>query len=507
MIYALMVENRITILDWINNLINKPFSMDITQLSLYRNQAFINGKWQDAENGASLEVNNPADGSIIGSVPNMGKKETANAIAAAADAFLAWKSLLAKERAAIMMKWYELIMEHRQQLASIMVAEQGKPIKEALGEIAYTASFVSFYAEEGKRAYGEIIPSFRSHSQSQIVKEPIGVAGMITPWNFPAAMITRKAAAAIAAGCTCVIKPSDLTPYTALALIALTEEAEIPAGVINLVTGDAPPIGEEMTSNPTMRKISFTGSAAVGKLLMKQAADQVKKLSLELGGDAPFIIFEDADLDKAVDELIASKFRNTGQTCVCANRVILQRTIHNDFIARLKAKVEKFKIGSGFDEGANQGPLINEKAALKVERYIKEAIEKGAHLICGGKRHQLGGTFFQPTILTRITAAMPRIEIFGPVVPVYSFDSEQEAIDLANNTPYGLSAYFCTKDIARAYRVADKLQAGIVGVNCGIISTEVAPFGGVKESGFGREGGRQGLDEYMQIKHRLFDFS
>lgn len=481
--------------------------MDITSLNLYSDKAFINGEWLKAVGGQTLEVKNPADGSVIGTVPNTGRQETATAIAAASKAFPAWKALLAKERAALMMQWYQLIMAHQQELASIMVAEQGKPMQEALNEIAYCAAFVGFYAEEGKRAYGEIIPSFRPHTQSQVTKEPIGVAGMITPWNFPAAMITRKAAAALAAGCTCVLKPSDLTPYTALALMKLAEKAGIPKGVLNMVTGDAPPIGEEMTSNPAMRKISFTGSVAVGKLLMKQAADQLKKVSLELGGDAPFIVFEDFNIERAVEELIASKFRNTGQTCVCANRVLVQKSIHKDFIAQLKATVEKFKVGDGFEKGVVQGPLINDKAVIKVEQYIKDALAKGANLVCGGERHSLGGTFFQPTIVSNVPPDMPCIEIFGPVVPIYLFDSEEEAVALANDTPYGLSAYFCTSDLARAYRVAGQLQAGIVGVNCGIISTEVAPFGGVKESGFGREGGRQGLDEYMQVKHRLFDFS
>ena len=481
--------------------------MDISTFELYSNKAFINGDWLEAASGETLEVTNPVDGSVIGTVPNMARQETMAAIEAAREAFPHWKSLLAKERDVLLRQWYQLIMAHQQELANIIVLEEGKPMQEALNEILYSASFVSFYAEEGKRAYGEIIPSFRPHTQSQVTKEPIGVAAMITPWNFPAALITRKVAAALAAGCTCVIKPSDLTPYTGLALMKLAEKAGIPKGVVNMVTGDAIPIGKEITSNPSVAKISFTGSVAVGKLLMKQAADQLKKLSLELGGDAPFILFEDFPIEKAIDELIASKFRNTGQTCVCANRVLVQESVHKSFIEQLKARLEKFKVGNGFEEGVVQGPLINEAAVIKVEKYIKEVLAKGAKLICGGKRHKLGGNFFEPTIISDIPPDMPCVEIFGPVVPVYPFRSEQEAMSLANATPYGLSAYFCTKDMARAYRVAEQLQAGIVGINCGIISTEVAPFGGVKESGFGREGGRQGLDEYMQFKHRLFNLS
>ena len=479
--------------------------MDISTFELYSNKAFINGDWLEAASGETLEVTNPVDGSVIGTVPNMARQETMAAIEAAREAFPHWKSLLAKERDVFLRQWYQLIMAHQQELANIIVLEEGKPMQEALNEILYSASFVNFYAEEGKRAYGEIIPSFRPHTQSQVTKEPIGVAAMITPWNFPAALITRKVAAALAAGCTCVIKPSDLTPYTGLALMKLAEKAGIPKGVVNMVTGDAIPIGKEITSNPSVAKISFTGSVAVGKLLMKQAADQLKKLSLELGGDAPFILFEDFPIEKAIDELIASKFRNTGQTCVCANRVLVQESVHKSFIEQLKARLEKFKVGDGFEQGVVQGPLINEAAVIKVEKYIKEVLAKGAKLICGGQRHRLGGTFFEPTIISDIPPDMPCVEIFGPVVPVYPFRSEQEAMSLANATPYGLSAYFCTKDMARAYRVAEQLQAGIVGINCGIISTEVAPFGGVKESGFGREGGRQGLDEYMQFKHRLFN--
>jgi len=481
--------------------------MDISTFELYSNKAFINGNWLEAASGKILEVTNPADGSIIGTVPNMGRQETVAAIEAAREAFPHWKALLAKERDALMKQWYQLIMAHQQELANIIVLEEGKPMQEALNEILYSASFVSFYAEEGKRAYGEIIPSFRPHTQSQVTKEPIGVAAMITPWNFPAALITRKAAAALAAGCTCVIKPSDLTPYTGLALMKLAEKAGIPKGVLNMVTGDAIPIGEEITSNPSIAKISFTGSVKVGKLLMKQAAEQLKKLSLELGGDAPFILFEDFSIDKAIDELIASKFRNTGQTCVCANRVLVQESVHKSFIEQLKARLEKFKVGNGFGQGVVQGPLINDEAVIKVEKYIKDVLSRGAKLICGGKRHKLGGNFFEPTIISDVPPDMPCVEIFGPVVPIYLFRSEQEAITLANSTSYGLSAYFCTKDMARAYRVAEQLQAGIVGINCGIISTEVAPFGGVKESGFGREGGRQGLDEYMQFKHRLFNLA
>ena len=483
--------------------------MDIRKFSLFKEQAYIGGKWQNAVTEARLEVQNPASAEVIGTVPNMGKAETKQAIEAAAQAFPAWRALLAKERADMMMKWCKLALQNQEELAHIMVIEQGKPLAEAMGEVAYAASFIRYYAEEARRVYGEIAPAFRPQTQPRITKEPLGVAGLITPWNFPAAMITRKGAAALAAGCTCVIKPSDLTPYSAIALIFLAEQAGIPAGVINIVTGDAPPIGKEFTSNKLVRKISFTGSVRIGKLLMEQAARQLKKLSLELGGNAPFIVFEDADLDRAVSEVITSKFRNTGQTCVCANRIYVQRDIHDDFVARLKAKVEKFKVGQGFEEGVTQGPLINEKAVEKVERHITDAVAKGAQIVCGGSRHSRGGTFFQPTILTDMSSAAITTceEIFGPVAPIYKFGTEQEAIDSANDTDYGLSAYFCTRDMARAYRVSEQLKAGIVGVNCGIISTETVPFGGVKESGFGREGGRQGIDEYLTIKHTLFDYA
>lgn len=482
--------------------------MGIKTLSLFKEQAFINGQWQDADKQARLDVINPATNEVIGTVPDMGAAETKRAIEAAAQAFPTWRSLLAKERAALLMKWYELVLKHQEEIAKIMVTEQGKPLAEAMAETTYAASFVSYYAEEGKRAYGEILPAFRPNAQPRITKEPIGVVGLITPWNFPAAMITRKAAAALAAGCTCVIKPSDITPYCAIALVHLADQAGIPRGVINLVTGDAPPIGKELTDNLMVRKISFTGSVPVGKLLMEQSAKQLKKLSLELGGNAPFIIFEDADLDRAVDELIASKFRNMGQTCVCANRIYVHTDIHENFVSKLTAKVQKFKVGQGFEEGVTQGPLINEKAVQKVEAHIKDALDKGAQLVCGGKRHGRGGTFFEPTILTNMSldAVTKYEETFGPVAPIYAFKEEQEVIDAANNTDYGLSAYFCTQNMARAYRVAERLMAGIVGVNCGIISTEVAPFGGVKESGFGREGGRQGLDEYLNVKHTLFDY-
>ena len=480
--------------------------MNISGLPLFENKGYINGVWCDADDNSTLEVTNPADNRLLGTVPNMAQVETARAIDAAHIAGKKWAIQTAKDRAEIMMNWFSLIMENREELAKILVAEQGKPFAEAIGEITYGASFIKWFAEEGKRAYGDIIPAQSPNTQIRVTKEPVGVAGIIIPWNFPVAMVTRKCAAALAAGCSCVIKPAEFTPYSAIGLLKLGEQAGLPAGLLNLVIGKAVPIGEEITSNPKVKKVSFTGSTAIGKLIMEQCAKTVKKISLELGGNAPFIVFEDADLDAAVAGAIASKFRNSGQTCVCANRFFVQSKVYDEFINKLKDSVMKLKLGNGMDEGVTQGPLINKDAVIKVEKHIKDALDKGAKLICGGKRHKLGGTFFEPTIIADMGAdTLPYYEeTFGPVAPIYKFDDEEAGIVAANNTEYGLSAYFYTKDLGRAYRVSQKLESGIVGVNCGIISNEVAPFGGVKESGIGREGSKYGIDEYLNIKYTLF---
>ena len=478
--------------------------MRLNDSALLRQQAYIDGEWVDAADGSRFEVSNPADGSELASVPALGVTETRCAIDAAATALPAWRARTAKERATILRKWFELIMAHQEDLALLMTSEQGKPLSEARGEVAYGASFIEWFAEEGKRIYGDVIPAHGVDKRIIVVKQAIGVVAAITPWNFPIAMITRKAGPALAAGCTMVIKPAEDTPLCALALAELAARAGVPKGVLNIVTTDrAAEVGGELSANPIVRKLSFTGSTEVGKLLMRQCADTVKKVSMELGGNAPFIVFDDADLDAAVAGAMASKYRNAGQTCVCANRLLVQDGIHDAFAAKLAAAVAKLKVGPGLSGEVEQGPLINEGAVLKVEALLDDALEKGAQLVCGGKRHALGGTFFEPTILTGVTPAMrvAREEIFGPVAPLFRFRTEEEAIRMANDTEFGLAAYFYARDIARVWRVAEGLEYGIVGINEGIISTEVAPFGGVKESGIGREGSKYGIEDFVEIKY------
>lgn len=478
--------------------------MRLKDTNLLRMQAYINGCWVEATTGASHEVLNPATQEKLGTVPEMGADETRQAINAAAAAFPTWAAKTAKERAGLLRRWYDLILAHQDDLATLMTAEQGKPLAEAKGEIVYAASFIEWFAEEGKRLYGDVIPAHQADKRILVMRQPVGVVAAITPWNFPAAMITRKAGPALAAGCTFVCKPAIQTPYSALALAELAARAGIPAGVFNIVTGsDAVSIGGEMTSNPIVRKVTFTGSTAVGKKLMAQCAGTLKKLSLELGGNAPFIVFEDADLDAAVVGAIASKYRNTGQTCVCANRIFVQNSVYEAFTQKLVEAVTKLQVGDGLQGPTDQGPLIDEKALAKVEQHIADAVANGAQVVYGGHRHALGGTFFQPTVVTDVTSdmLMAREETFGPVAPLFRFETEADAIRMANDTEFGLAAYFYTKDLARSWRVAEALEYGIVGLNTGIISTEVAPFGGVKESGIGREGSKYGILDYTELKY------
>ncbi|BEV14098.1 NADP-dependent succinate-semialdehyde dehydrogenase [Herbaspirillum sp. DW155] len=471
--------------------------------SLLRQQAYLDGQWCDADQGGKLEVHNPANGTLLGSVPMMGAAETRRAIDAANAAWPAWKKKTAKERSAILRRWYELMMANADDLALIMTAEQGKPLAEARGEIGYAASFIEWFAEEGKRTYGDTIPSPSPSNRIVVIKEAIGVCAAITPWNFPAAMITRKAGPALAAGCPMVLKPAEATPFSALALAVLAERAGVPAGIFSVVTGSAKDIGGEMTSNPIVRKISFTGSTGVGKLLMQQSASSIKKLSLELGGNAPFIVFDDADLDAAVEGAIASKYRNAGQTCVCANRIYVQDGVYEAFAAKLVEAVKKLKVGDGMESGVTQGPLINEQAVKKVEQHIADAVGKGARVLLGGKRHALGHSFFEPTVLADVTPAMQvaREETFGPMAPLFRFKTDEEALALANDTEFGLASYFYSRDIGRIWRVAEGLESGMVGINTGLISNEVAPFGGVKQSGLGREGSHFGIDDYLVVKY------
>jgi succinate-semialdehyde dehydrogenase/glutarate-semialdehyde dehydrogenase len=470
---------------------------------LFRQQAYIDGEWIDADGRGTLQVTNPADGQAIGTVPDMGADETRRAIEAASRAWPAWRAKTAKERAQILRRWYELIMAAQSDLAHLMTLEQGKPLAESTGEVAYGGSFVEWFAEEAKRVYGDLIPPHQADKRIVVARQPIGVAAAITPWNFPIAMITRKCAPALAAGCPVVVKPAEQTPYCALALAELAERAGMPAGVFNVVTGDPEAIGGELTSNRSVRKLSFTGSTEVGKLLMRQCADTVKKVSLELGGNAPFIVFDDADLDAAVDGAIGSKFRNTGQTCVCANRILVHDAVYERFAEKLAEKVGRMQVGSGFDQGINLGPLIDDQGLAKVEEHVADATSKGAKAIVGGARHALGGTFYQPTVLTGVTTDMKvtNEETFGPVAPLFRFKDEDEAIAMANDTPFGLAAYFYSQDLGRCWRVGDALEYGIVGINTGIISTEVAPFGGVKESGIGREGSKYGIEEFLETKY------
>jgi len=473
----------------------------LSQPELFRQQAYINGVWVTAD--ATFPVLNPATGETLGNVPSLGREAVANAIAAADAALPAWRGLLAKERAAILRRWHGLLLQHTDDLARIITLEQGKPLAEARGEVMYAAGFLEWFAEEAKRVYGEVIPSPWQGRRIVTLKQPIGVAALITPWNFPAAMLTRKAGAALAAGCTVLAKPASKTPFTALALAYLADVAGVPAGVLNVLTGDAETIGEVLTRDPRVRKLSVTGSTETGKRLMASCAGTLKSISLELGGNAPFIVFDDADLDAAVEGALASKYRNAGQTCVCANRMLAQDGIHDAFVDKLAAAVSRLSVGNGLDAGVEQGPLVNAAAVEKVERHIRDAVAEGARVACGGARHALGGSFFQPTVLANAAAGMQicRDETFGPVAPVIRFQTEDEAIRLANATESGLAAYFFTRDMARTWRVAEALEYGMVGVNAGVISTEVAPFGGVKQSGLGREGGAAGIDAYLETKY------
>jgi succinate-semialdehyde dehydrogenase/glutarate-semialdehyde dehydrogenase len=471
--------------------------------SLFREHAYIDGAWVDADDRSTETIRNPADQAVLGTVPMMGAAETRRAIEAAERAFAAWRAKPARERALVLRKWSDLMMANQDDLAFIMTSEQGKPFAEAKGEVAYAASFLDWFGEEGRRVYGDVIPSHQADKRLLVLKQPVGVCAAITPWNFPLAMITRKAAPALAAGCPIVLKPAPQTPYSALALAVLAERAGVPAGILNIVTGDAKAIGGELTSNPIVRKLSFTGSTAVGKTLMQQCAGTMKKLSLELGGNAPFIVFDDADLDAAVEGAMVSKFRNTGQTCVCANRIYVQAAVYDAFAAKLTAAVRALKVGNGLEKGVTQGPLINVQALAKVERHITDAQAHGARILVGGKRHALGGTFFEPTVLADTTPdmALAREETFGPVAPLFRFTDEDEAVRLANATEFGLASYFYGRDIGRIWRVAEALDFGIVGINTGLISTAEAPFGGMKESGVGREGSKYGIEEYLEIKY------
>ena len=471
--------------------------------SLLRQQCYVDGAWIDADAGGKLEVTNPATGEVIGTVPQLGVAETRRAIEAAAAALPAWAARTAKDRAGILRRFSDLLLANVDDLAMLMTAEQGKPLAEARGEVAYAASFLEWFAEEGKRVYGDVIPGHQPDKRILVLRQPIGVVAAITPWNFPAAMITRKAGPALAAGCTFVCKPAMQTPCSALAMAELAGRAGVPQGAFSVVTGPAGTIGGEMTSNPVVRKLTFTGSTEIGKKLMQQCAGTLKKVSLELGGNAPFIVFDDADHDAAVQGAIASKYRNTGQTCVCANRLLVQQGVHDLFVAKLAEAVRKLRVGNGLEGVTEQGPLIDARAVAKVEEHIADAIAKGGKVALGGRRHALGGTFFEPTILTHVKPNMmvAREETFGPVAPVFSFKDEKEAIRMANDTEFGLASYFYTRDLARAWRVAEGLEYGIVGLNTGLISTEVAPFGGVKESGIGREGSMYGILDYTELKY------
>src|SRR5713226_2296499 len=490
------------------NTATKPASVaaELKDPRLFREACYVDGQWVKGNSNQTISVDNPATSEIIGRVPKLSGAETRQAIEAANRAFPAWSKKTAKERAAVLRRWFDLMMENQEDLARLMTLEQGKPLPESKGEVAYAAAFLQWFGEEAKRIYGDTIPQHQADKRIVVMKQPIGVVACITPWNFPLAMITRKAGPAIGAGCTVVLKPASQTPFSALALAELAERAGVPKGVFNVLTGSATEIGGELTSNPIVRKLSFTGSTEIGKILMAQCAGTVKKLSLELGGNAPLIVFDDADIDAAVEGTIASKYRNTGQTCVCTNRVLVQEKVYDAFAEKLAKAVKALKPAPGLEAGATQGPLIDDAAVAKVESHIQDATAKGAKILVGGKRHALGGRFFEPTILTDVTPAMAvaREETFGPVAPLFRFKTEAEAVALANDTEFGLASYFYGKDIARVWRVAEALEYGIVGINTGIISTEVAPFGGVKESGLGREGSKYGMDEYLEIKYLCF---
>ncbi len=476
--------------------------MDKPTISIAKNKCYVDGQWIGEP---KIPVTNKATGEIIARVPDFGESETRAAIEAAKRAQPAWAKMLAKERAKRIRKWFDLITENARELALLLTNEQGKPLAEAMGEITYAAGFIEFFAEEAKRVYGETIPTFKADARIVVIKQPVGVVAAITPWNFPAAMITRKVAPGLAVGCTFVLKPAEQTPFSALALAVLAEEAGIPKGVFNVITGKASAIGKELTSNPDVRMLTFTGSTEIGAKLMAQCAPTVKKLGLELGGNAPFIVFDDADLDKAVQGAMASKYRNAGQTCVCANRIYVQEGVYGTFAEKLAVEVRKMTVGPGTSEGVTTGPLINKAAVEKVEEHVADALQKGASVVVGGKRHQLGGNFYEPTILANVTSDMmiAREETFGPVAPLFKFKTEEDVIAQANDTPFGLAAYFYARDLGRVWRVAEALECGIIGINEGIISNEVAPFGGYKQSGLGREGSHHGIEEYLEIKYLL----
>lgn len=490
---------------------NAPNEFSVPQLkdqSLLRSQCYLDGAWVDADSGKRFNVDNPGDGSMLGSVPDMGAAEARRAIEAANAALPAWRALTAKARSALLRKWFDLMIEHQEDLAKILTAEQGKPLAEAKGEILYGASFIEWFAEEGKRIYGDVIPAQQVDKRIIVLKQPIGVCAAITPWNFPSAMITRKAGPALVSGCTMVLKPAEQTPFSALALAELAHRAGIPKGVFSVITSSvesAPAIGREMCANPIVRKLTFTGSTEVGRILMRQSADSIKKLSLELGGNAPFIVFDDADLDAAVEGAMLSKYRNAGQTCVCANRIFVQDSVYDAFAAKLAAKARALKVGRGTDAGVAIGPLIDKQGLAKVQEHVADALAKGAKALTGGKPDALGGLFYEPTVLVNVTRDMRlmREETFGPVAPLIRFKTEQEAIDMANNTEFGLAGYFYSRDIGRIFRVAEAIETGMVCVNSGILSTEVAPFGGVKQSGLGREGSKYGIEDYLEIKYLM----
>lgn len=478
----------------------------LSRTDLFKQQCYIDGQWLDADSGETMGVVNPATGKPLGTIPKMGAQETRRAIEAAAVAQQKWRVLSAKQRAVILRNWFDLMMAHQDDLARIMTLEQGKPLAEAKGEIAYSASYLEWYGEEAKRAYGDVIPGPGADRRIVVLKEPVGVCAAITPWNFPSSMITRKVGAALGAGCAIVVKPASQTPYSALALAVLAEEAGVPAGVFSIVTGSASEIGKEMTSNAIVRKFSFTGSTEVGRVLMAQSANQIKKISLELGGNAPFIVFDDADLNAAVEGAMVSKFRNMGQTCVCANRIYVQEGVYEAFAKKLVAAMEtQLKVGDGTEDGVTQGPLIDASAVSKVQEHIEDALAKGGQLLAGGKTHALGGLFFEPTVLSEVTAEMKvaKEETFGPLAPLFRFKDEAEVIQLANDTEYGLAAYFYSRDLGRVWRVAESLDYGMVAINSGLLSNEAAPFGGIKQSGLGREGSKYGLEDYMEIKYML----
>jgi succinate-semialdehyde dehydrogenase / glutarate-semialdehyde dehydrogenase len=484
-------------------MLNQATTLPLKDPSLFRQANFINGKWVEADSGATIEVRSPSTGEVVGTVPAMGAAETRRAIEAAAKAQPAWRAMTAKERAAILRRLFDLMLANTDDLAVIMTAEQGKPLSESRGEIAYAASFIEWFAEEGKRVYGDTIPQNARGRRIIVTKEPVGVFAAITPWNFPSAMITRKTGPGWAAGCTGVIRPASQTPFSALAIAVLAERAGMPAGVCNIITGPSGETGKELTSNPLVRKLTFTGSTEVGAKLLAQCAPTIKKTSMELGGNAPFIVFDDADLDAAVVGAMASKYRNTGQTCVCANRILVQDGVYDAFAARLQAAVEGLKVGDGMEPDVTQGPLINAAAVAKVEEHIADALSRGARVITGGHRHSRGGNFFEPTLLADVPkeAMIFHEETFGPVAPLFRFKTEAEAIQLANDTEFGLASYFYARDVGRIFRVAEALEYGIIGINEGIISTEVAPFGGMKSSGLGREGSHYGIDEYLEVKY------